>query len=71
MVDYSSQEPEAKSGKHAHTIDIEDFKSFIEMVQDLDFDIMLEIKDKEKSAAKALKIISQKSAECCDETLSN
>ena len=57
MVDYSSQEPDAKFGKHAEHIDIDDFKKFLNARKDLDFDIMLEIKDKEKSALKAIKLI--------------
>jgi len=57
MVDYSSQEPGEKDGRHAETIDIEDFKRFISGSKPVDFDVMLEIKDKEKSAKKALKIL--------------
>lgn len=53
MVDYSSQEKGAKKGKHAESIDIKNFKNFFEEIKGLDFDIMLEIKDKEKSAAHA------------------
>ena len=54
MVDYSSQQEGEKSGKHAESIDIEDFRSFIEGSKPYDFDVMLEIKDKEKSALKAV-----------------
>ncbi|MEM4219060.1 MAG: UV DNA damage repair endonuclease UvsE [Candidatus Micrarchaeia archaeon] len=57
MTDYSSQEKNAKIGTHAKHIDIEDFKRYIEETKNLDFDIMLEIKDKEKSALKAKKLI--------------
>ena len=57
MVDYSSQEPNAKLGKHAEHIDVNDFENFLKARKDLDFDIMLEIKDKEKSALKAVKLI--------------
>jgi len=35
-------------------IDFEDFKLFLSQSQPFDFDIMLEIKDKEKSAIKAI-----------------
>lgn len=55
IVDYSSQQPDAVTGKHAETIDIKHFKKFLKQTQKYDFDIMLEIKDKEKSALKALK----------------
>lgn len=54
MVDYSSQEEGERSGKHTERIDIEDFRSFIEGSRPYDFDVMLEIKDKEKSALKAV-----------------
>lgn len=56
MSDYSSQQPGARAGAHAYTIDTADFKSFLSMTKGLDFDIMLEIKDKEKSAIKAVDI---------------
>jgi UV DNA damage endonuclease len=57
MVDYSSQDPGKRTGKHIESIDINDFVSFINQAGKMDFDIMLEIKDKEKSAIKALKIV--------------
>lgn len=60
MVDYSSQEPSSKTGKHANTIDESDFASFLDHTVDMDFDIMLEIKDKEISARKAIGIASEK-----------
>jgi UV DNA damage endonuclease len=52
LVDYSSQEPGGRKGKHAKTVDLNDFSKFMRQVKDLDFDLMLEIKDKEKSALK-------------------
>jgi UV DNA damage endonuclease len=57
MVDYSSQKPNGKVGQHAESIDEADFRRFLLNTQDIDFDIMLEIKDKEVSALKALKIL--------------
>ena len=57
MVDYSSQEPGARTGTHASTIDISDFREFIRATEGEEFDIMLEIKDKEKSAIKARGVI--------------
>lgn len=57
MVDYSSQEPNSILGKHSQEIDLKDFQKFLAQKGNLDFDIMLEIKDKEKSTLKALKII--------------
>lgn len=61
MVDYSSQEPGERVGKHIETINTTLFKRFLEQTNDIDFDIMLEIKDKEKSALKALKVLEEKS----------
>lgn len=59
IVDYSSQEKGKKIGTHAKTIDINDFKRFIKETEGLQFDIMCEIKDKERSVLKALKLINQ------------
>ncbi|MFC1843116.1 UV DNA damage repair endonuclease UvsE, partial [Candidatus Dependentiae bacterium] len=60
MVDYSEQEKGKRKGTHAQTIDVRHFEKFLHDVnfddlkkQGLDCDIMLEIKDKEKSALKA------------------
>jgi UV DNA damage endonuclease len=57
MVDYSSQEPGARRGTHASTVDIGDFSRFLEEVSGYDVDLLLEIKDKEKSALKCLKAV--------------
>lgn len=56
MVDYSSQEPEKRAGAHAEHIVLDDFRQFLEITRPADFDIMLEIKDKERSAREALRI---------------
>lgn len=53
LMDYSSQQNTARNGKHADTIDIKDFKTFLAQMNGMDVDIMLEIKDKEKSALAA------------------
>jgi UV DNA damage endonuclease len=69
MVDYSSQDIVTTSnnshllfrkGKHTATIDLISFKKFLKQTEGLDFDIMLEIKDKEKSALKALDLVRKK-----------
>ena len=56
MIDYSSQEPGKRAGAHAVHIVGEDFREFLGRTLQADFDIMLEIKDKEKSALAALAI---------------
>ncbi len=58
MVDYSSQKPYEKSGRHADHIDPKHFSNFIDETKPFDFDVMLEIKDKEKSALEAIAILS-------------
>lgn len=57
MVDYSSQAKGKRKGSHCESIDLRHFRRFIKETKGLDFDIMLEIKDKEKSAEKALKVL--------------
>lgn len=56
MTDYSSQAPKARLGKHSESLDPLDFARILTETQGLDFDIMLEIKDKERSAIEALKL---------------
>ncbi len=60
MTDYSIQEKGARKGTHTRHIDPKLFLQYIEETKRTDFDIMLEIKDKEKSAIEAIKIIKQK-----------
>jgi len=57
MADYSSQEKGMRKGKHAEHIDISHFRRFIREADGVDLDIMLEIKDKEKSALKAIGVL--------------
>jgi UV DNA damage endonuclease len=59
MVDYSSQKPDGRVGQHAETIDLADFGDFLKSTQSYDFDVMLEIKDKEISALKALEYVQK------------
>jgi UV DNA damage endonuclease len=56
MIDYSSQEKNEKIGKHATHLNATDFTSFLHDIKMIDVDVMLEIKDKEKSALKAISI---------------
>ena len=59
MVDYSSQEAGYRTGKHGETINLEQFREFLDESRPYDFDIMLEIKDKETSALKAIEVAAQ------------
>ena len=61
MVDYSIQEKGKRKGTHAESINIKLFKEFLHETNSMDFDIMLEIKDKEKSALKAARLIKNDS----------
>jgi UV DNA damage endonuclease len=58
MVDYSSQEPGQRRGRHAEHIDARDFRRFLTAARGVECDVMLEIKDKEKSAPEALALAS-------------
>lgn len=60
MVDFSHQQPSERRGKHAQSIDPETFKSFLKETKQFDFDVMLEIKDKEASAKKVLPLIIER-----------
>jgi UV DNA damage endonuclease len=55
-VHYSSQQQGKMPGAHAQSLDKRLFESFIKNTMGFDFDIMLEFKDKEKSALEALPI---------------
>jgi len=57
MLDYSSQQPKGRLGKHCLQMDIKDFQETISNLSGREFDLMLEIKNKEKSAIKALELI--------------
>ena len=59
MMDYSSQAPGERRGKHTATIQLELFREFLEQLQGLDVDIMLEIKDKEASALPAVTLLKE------------
>jgi UV DNA damage endonuclease len=61
MVDYSTQLKGALKRKHADTIDLVHFKSLLEESRPFNFDVMLEIKDRETSALKAMEILRKDS----------
>jgi len=58
MVDYSSPLPGGRLGSHANTLDEAHFRRFLAESAPHDFDLMLEIKDKERSALRALEILA-------------
>ena len=57
LVHYSSDHSTKIKGKHAESINLEHFNKFIDKTKKFNFDIMLEIKDKEKSALLAVEQI--------------
>ena len=56
MTDYSTQMPGGRKGRHAESLDPALFEEFLAETAPADMDIMLEIKDKEKSALRAVGI---------------
>lgn len=57
IIDYSSQEKGRRPGTHAQTINMRHFRSFLGQALGRNCDIMLEIKDKDRSALKALHLL--------------
>ena len=57
MMDYSSQAPGERKGKHTDTLVPELFESFLTDLDGLDVDMMLEIKDKEASAVRGAQLL--------------
>jgi UV DNA damage endonuclease len=56
MVDYSCRRPGRSRISHADSIDLDHFERFLSETQAVDFDVMLEIKDKEASALRAVQV---------------
>jgi len=48
-IHYSTQKKDARRGSHAESINLQEFKEFFLKYRHLDFDIMFETKDKDKS----------------------
>jgi len=59
LTDYSIQKENERKGAHATSINEDAFKKFLVEIKGKKLDIMLEIKDKEKSALKAVKIAKE------------
>lgn len=62
IVDYSSSKLTKRKGSHAEKINLNDFNLFLKEILKVTshIDIMLEIKDKEKSAIKAINFLKRK-----------
>lgn len=56
-IHYSTQKKDARAGMHADSINMDEFTEFYNKYEALDFDIMFESKNKEKSVIEALKIL--------------
>ncbi|HEQ72519.1 MAG TPA: UV DNA damage repair endonuclease UvsE, partial [Spirochaetia bacterium] len=56
LTDFSTQKPDARLGSHAESLDHAAFRRLLTETAPIDFDVMLEIKDKEKSALAALSL---------------
>ncbi len=59
-IHYSQQNILKNSGAHSETIDLLEFKEFLDKQIDVDLDIMLEVKDKNLSALKAINFLNKK-----------
>ena len=59
MMDYSSQALGERKGKHTDNLVDEQFRAFLTHLHGLDFDVMLEIKNKEASALRAVAILRE------------
>jgi UV DNA damage endonuclease len=54
-IHYSNQRPGQPPGTHSKTVSIQKFQAFYNGISDLDLDIMLEVKDKERSVLKLMR----------------
>ena len=59
MMDYSSQALGERKGKHTDNLVDESFRAFLAELHGLDLDLMLEIKNKEASALRAVAILRE------------
>jgi UV DNA damage endonuclease len=59
-IHYSDQWPGKPSGTHSKSISLKRFEDFYRQVEDLDLDVMLEVKDKERSVLKIMRALDQR-----------
>jgi|GEM_PF-167822 len=59
MMDYSSQAPGERRGKHTDSLVPTLFREFLTHVEELELDMMLEIKDKEASAVAGARVLRE------------
>ena len=59
-IHYSQQNILRNPGAHSETIDLIEFKEFLDKQIDIDLDIMLEVKDKNLSALKVINFLNKK-----------
>jgi UV DNA damage endonuclease len=59
MADYSQQKQGERKGVHTYHINPKAFEGYLRETQGYDFDVMLEIKDKEASAKTALAVFER------------
>lgn len=56
-IHYSNQWPGRPPGTHSKSVSVQKFLRFYESIQDLDLDVMLEVKDKQESVLKLLRCL--------------
>lgn len=61
-MDFESPFAGGRKGQHAESLDEDDFALFLITAQGIDCDVMLEIKDNEQSALRAVEIYRRKSS---------
>ena len=64
---YSQQNKLKRAGSHTDTIDLDEFSNYLNSLDEFDIDIMLEVKDKNLSAIKAINLLSDKSIKTLEE----
>lgn len=60
-IHYAQQNPARRPGAHSETIAVDDFLDFVSPLAEMGLDVMLEVKDKNRSAVKCLNCLSNRS----------